>query len=202
MDCLIVDALNYSRAVRQEIPLGSVDAGRLLRGMLDSYPELQPDHADIQILGELPLVLANEAGLTQCFSNLLANAVKFVLPGERAKVRIHGETSSDTVRIWIEDNGIGIPEAMMPKLFGMFSRGQTTHEGTGIGLALVRKVLHRMGGQGWGGIRCWAREPFLDRAAGSAGDGDRRFYHFEGTVGPRTGIGGRWEEAIRRANLL
>jgi PAS domain S-box-containing protein len=147
MDCLIVDALNYSRAVRQELPLSPVDPGHLLRGMLDSYPEFQPDRADIQILGELPPVLANEAALTQCFSNLLGNAVKFVRPGERAQVRITSELVSDAVRIWIEDNGIGIPEPMIPKVFDMFSRGQTTHEGTGIGLALVRKVVHRMGGK-------------------------------------------------------
>lgn len=147
MDCLIVDALNYSRAVRQELPLSPVDPGRLIRGMLDSYPEFQTDRADIQIIGELPPVLANEAGLTQCFSNLLGNAVKFVRPGKRAKVRISSETVSDTIRIWIEDNGIGIPETMISKVFDMFSRGQTTHEGTGIGLALVRKVVHRMGGK-------------------------------------------------------
>ncbi|HWI55781.1 MAG TPA: CHASE3 domain-containing protein, partial [Bacillota bacterium] len=66
MDALIRDALNFSQAVRQELPLEPVDAGRLLRGMLDTYPELQPSKAQIRIEGELPVVLANEAGLTQC----------------------------------------------------------------------------------------------------------------------------------------
>ncbi|HWH71764.1 MAG TPA: PAS domain S-box protein, partial [Candidatus Sulfotelmatobacter sp.] len=157
MDALIRDALNFSQAVRQELPLEPVDAGRLLRGMLDTYPELQPSKAQIRIEGELPVVLANEAGLTQCFSNLLGNAVKFVRPGQTPAVRIWAEPrlpstpnsqlSTPFVRIWVEDQGIGIPRLMLPRVFDMFSRGHKKYEGTGIGLALVRKVIDRMGGQ-------------------------------------------------------
>ena len=147
MDALIRDALNYSRAVRQELPLEPVDTGALLRGMLDSYPELQPSKARIVIEGDLPLVMANEAGLTQCFSNLLGNAVKFVQPGQMPHVRIWSETRDDWSRIWIADTGIGISSQMLPRIFDMFSRGHSTYEGTGIGLALVRKVIQRMGGR-------------------------------------------------------
>jgi signal transduction histidine kinase len=74
--------------VRQELPLDNVDTGALLRGMLDSYPEYQATRARIAIEGALPVVLANEAGLTQCFSNLLGNAVKFVKPGEMPEIRV------------------------------------------------------------------------------------------------------------------
>ncbi len=156
MDALITDALNYSKAVRQELELEPVDAGALLRGMLDSYPELQPQKADIELRGEIPLILGNQAGLTQCFSNLLGNAVKFVKPGQKPEVRIWAEEVKSTqnansggswVRIWVEDNGIGIPALMLPKIFRMFSRGHSTYQGTGIGLALVRKVTERMGGR-------------------------------------------------------
>jgi signal transduction histidine kinase len=180
--------LNYSKAVRQELPLAPVDAGALLRGMLDSYPELQPSKAQIEIDGEIPLVMGNEAGLTQCFSNLLGNAVKFVAPGVKPRVRVwaeavrsaecgvrsgehpaspatqyairdtqhapgntptlqHSNTPAPFVRIWIEDNGIGIPSVMLPRIFDMFARGHSSHEGTGIGLALVRKVMDRMAGR-------------------------------------------------------
>jgi PAS domain S-box-containing protein len=148
MDSLITDALNYNKTVRQELPLEPVDAGALLRGMLDSYPELQPSRAQIEIAGEIPLVLGNEAGLTQCFSNLLGNAVKFVKPGQKPEVRVWAEERPDGwVRLWVEDKGIGIPASMISRVFDMFSRGHTTYEGTGIGLALVRKVAHRMGGK-------------------------------------------------------
>jgi signal transduction histidine kinase len=147
MDLLITDALSYSKAVRQELALEPVDAGALLRGMLDSYPELQPSKAQIEIQGEIPLVMANEAGLTQCFSNLLGNAVKFVKPGEMPRVSIRAEQRDGWVRLWFEDHGIGIPEIMQARVFDMFSRGHQTYEGTGIGLALVRKVMNRMEGK-------------------------------------------------------
>jgi len=146
MDSLITDALNYSKAVRQELVLAPVDAGALLRGMLDSYPELQPSRAHIEIHGEIPRVMGNEAGLTQCFSNLLGNAIKFVKPGQKPEICIRAERLQGWVRIWVEDNGIGIPEPMLPRVFDMFSRGHQSYEGTGIGLALVRKVTARMGG--------------------------------------------------------
>jgi two-component system, chemotaxis family, sensor kinase Cph1 len=66
MDSLITDALNFSKTVRQELPVLPVDTGALLRGMLDSYPEFQPGKARIEILGRLPRVLGNDGGLTQC----------------------------------------------------------------------------------------------------------------------------------------
>jgi PAS domain S-box-containing protein len=147
MDLLIRDALNYSQAVRRELPLEVVDPAELLRGMLDSYPELQPSKAQIRIENELPLVMGNEAGLTQCFSNVLNNAVKFIEPGKTPQIRIWSEQREGWVRIWFGDNGIGIPRPMLPRLFDMFSRGHNKYEGTGIGLALVRKVVQRMGGK-------------------------------------------------------
>src|SRR5262249_34561557 len=144
---LITDALNYSRLVRQELPLTDVGTGGLLRGMLDSYPELQPSKAHIQVEGELPVVLGNEAGLTQCFSNLLENAVKFVKPGQKPQIRVWADEREGWSRIWVEDKGIGISKEMLPRVFDMFSRGSKSYEGTGIGLALVRKVAQRMGGR-------------------------------------------------------
>jgi PAS domain S-box-containing protein len=156
MDALIRDALNYSKSVRQELPLEAVDTGELLRGMLDTYPELQPARAHIALEGVMPIVLANQAGMTQCFSNLLQNAVKFSQPGQIPQIRIWAEprptphallgAPSGRVRIWVEDKGIGIGEKMLPRVFDMFSRGHGNYEGTGIGLALVRKVVQRMGG--------------------------------------------------------
>jgi PAS domain S-box-containing protein len=156
MDLLITDALSYSKAVRQELPLGPVDVGALLRGMLDSYPEFQSARAHITLQGEFPLVLGNQAGLTQCFSNLLANAIKFTQPGQPPQIRLWAEqvtcptsptSPPPAIRIWVEDHGIGIAKTMLPRIFSMFARGSDEHEGTGIGLALVRKVVDRMGGR-------------------------------------------------------
>jgi signal transduction histidine kinase len=146
MDQLITDALSYSHAVRTDLQLAPIDPARLLRGMIESYPVFQEPNAHIRIDSNLPAVLANEAGLTQCFSNLLGNAVKFVAPGTVPEVKIRAEGNEGCVRLWFEDNGIGIPEAMKDRVFDMFQRASKEYEGTGIGLALVRKVSERMGG--------------------------------------------------------
>jgi PAS domain S-box-containing protein len=147
MDQLIVDALDYSKAMQDELLLTPVDPEALLRGMIESYPAFQMPAADVRLEGRFPCVLANQAGLTQCFSNLLNNAVKFVAPGQIPQVRIRAENNGAMVRLWIEDNGIGIPPEQHEKIFEMFQRLSRAYEGTGIGMALVRKVVDRMGGQ-------------------------------------------------------
>jgi len=153
MDALITDALNYSRAVRQEIPLAPIDVDRLLRGMLDTYPSFLDHQTNIRLEGNLPRVLGNEAALTQCFSNLIGNALKFVAPGQTPEVLIRSErilepgSQKSWVRFWVEDKGIGIAPNMLPRVFDMFSRGNGHYEGTGIGLALVRKVVQHMCGR-------------------------------------------------------
>jgi signal transduction histidine kinase len=147
MDILIRDALNYSKAVLQHPPLAPVDLTQLLRGLLETYPNFHPEKASIQLDGQLPAVLGNESLLTQCFSNLISNAVKFVPPGKRPEVHIRAEARADAVRIWIEDNGIGIAATSQPRLFGMFQKLDNQYDGTGIGLAIVRKVVERMGGR-------------------------------------------------------
>jgi signal transduction histidine kinase len=147
MDHLITDALSYSQAVRAKPMIARVDADELLHDMIESYPEFQSFQQNIHLKGKLPPVLANEAGLTQCFSNLLTNAIKFVRPGEAPNVTVRGERIDGVVRIWVEDRGIGIPPEMEPRMFGMFQRASKAYDGNGIGLALVRKVTERMGGR-------------------------------------------------------
>jgi PAS domain S-box-containing protein len=147
MDLLITDALNYSRVLQAEFPLQPVDPAALLRGMIESYPEFQLPHAEIRVDGMLPLVEANRAGLTQCFSNLLSNAVKFVTPGTLPRIRVSAEDRGNRVRLWFEDNGVGIPSDQQQRIFGMFQRMSAAYPGTGVGLALVLKVVERMRGE-------------------------------------------------------
>ncbi len=147
MDRLITDALHFSKAARDQMELTPVDPGPLLVGIIDSYPALQAPLALIRIEHPLPRMVANEAGLTQCFSNLLGNAVKFVPRGRVPEVTIRAETRDDVVRLWFEDNGIGIAPEMKGRVFGMFQRLSKDYEGTGIGLALVKKVAERMRGR-------------------------------------------------------
>ncbi len=171
MDHLITDALQFSRTLRAEYALNPVDVATLLQGMLHSYPNLQGPGVEIKLEGDFPLVRGNEAGLTQCFSNLLENGVKFVSPDVKPVVRIWAETRGSgspeaskvpeaiksenstssgsgtrMVRIWVEDNGIGIPADAQEKIFVMFQQLDRKYPGTGIGLAIVRKTMQRMGG--------------------------------------------------------
>jgi signal transduction histidine kinase len=87
--------------------------------------------------------------LEQALDNLVANALKFVAPGERPRIRIRAEYQGKQVRVWVEDNGIGIDPAHRGRIFEPFQRlhGIETYPGTGIGLAIVRRSLERMGGR-------------------------------------------------------
>ena len=124
-----------------------VSISKLVRELLDTYPNLHHDHAEIRVESDGAHVIGNEAFLTQCFSNLLGNAVKFVEPGTRPRILVRFDNKPSTVRVWVEDNGIGISKDGQSRLFGMFQRLNQAYEGTGAGLAIVRKLAERMGGQ-------------------------------------------------------
>ena len=147
MDALISDSLQYARIVREHVPLTPVEPAQVLRGILESYPSLQPPRVKVEINEPLPAVFVNETGLAQCFANLMVNAVKFVRPEKVPHIRIWAETRGDVVRFWFEDNGIGIPPEYKERIFGMFQQLDRSYEGTGIGLALVRKTAGRMNGK-------------------------------------------------------
>jgi PAS domain S-box-containing protein len=149
MDALIQDVLIYSKISRAEIQLHSVDIEALIDAIIEQYPNLQTPKAEIAIERPLPKVIGHEASLTQCLSNLLGNAVKFVGKGTVPKIRIFSEPIGSDVRLCIEDNGIGIEPRHHDRIFGVFERlnAADIYEGTGIGLAIVRKAIERMGGQ-------------------------------------------------------
>jgi PAS domain S-box-containing protein len=148
LDRLIQDVLIYSRVARESIQLTTVDVERLLRQIIHERPDFQPPKAQIEIQLPLLSVCGHEAYLTQCITNLLDNAVKFVAPGTQPRIRIWSEPRNNQVRLWFEDNGIGIPEEAQQRVFGMFERihAETIYPGTGIGLTIVRKAVERMGG--------------------------------------------------------
>jgi PAS domain S-box-containing protein len=162
MDALILDSLQYAKTVRESLPIEAVQPAPILRGILESYPTLQPPNVQIEIVDPLPSIMANEAGLAQCFSNLLVNAIKFIKPGVTPAIRVwaaaapaalpaSGENgtppSAKFIRLWFEDNGIGISEEYHGRIFGMFQQLDKKYDGTGIGLALVQKTAERMGGK-------------------------------------------------------
>lgn len=148
MDRMIREVLNYSRLSRSEFPLQNISLDQLVREIVSQYPGMQPDCARIAV-EPLADVRGHEPSLTQAVSNLLANAVKFVPPGAIPNVRVWTDVSENEVRLNIQDNGIGIPLDQRSRLFQMFERLHTNspYEGTGVGLAIVRKAVERMDGK-------------------------------------------------------
>jgi PAS domain S-box-containing protein len=173
MDQLLTGALNYNEAVRKSMPVGPANVLQVLQDVLAGQPDFQLPHAQVTLQGEFPWVKGNEAGLAQCFAELIRNAVKFVEPGKRPRVRVWAKlvkspqagkprrrtpkaqvASGDAlpagvkwVRVCFADNGTGIPEAWMGRIFDLFQRSHGSEfPGTGVGLALVRKIIEHMGG--------------------------------------------------------
>jgi len=149
MDELILGLLDYSRVSREDFPLERValadvvdEAVRLRNG------DLALRQADVAVREPLPEILGHRAALVQVLSHLLSNAAKFVAPGVTPRILIRAERSGARVRLWVEDNGIGIDPRYHDRVFGVFERlhKQEEYPGTGIGLAIVRKCMERMGG--------------------------------------------------------
>lgn len=149
LDALIQDVLNYSRVVHMELRLERVDVETLIGDIVRSYPNLQPFQNHIVMQKPLPAVHANLAALTQVISNLLGNGVKFVARGAQPRIVVRADNAREgNVRLWFEDNGIGISPEATKRIFQMFQRAHRAdvYEGTGMGLAIVRKAVERMGG--------------------------------------------------------
>jgi signal transduction histidine kinase len=146
MDRLIQDVLTFSRITRSELKLQPVDTDTLVRELVETYSNLRAEKENIHIEGTLPIVAGNAAALTQCFSNLLGNAVKFVAPGSRPNIRVWAESKEGRAKIFVKDKGIGIPELSQTRIFELFQRASVGYEGTGIGLPIVKKSIERMGG--------------------------------------------------------
>jgi len=146
MGALIDDLLALSRYGRKPLEPQRVDMAALAR---DSLRDLQPPLPEIRI-GALPAAQGDPALLRQVWSNLLSNAVKYSAPrGDQACVEVEGEAVDGVARYRVRDNGVGFDMRHAGKLFGVFQRlhGEDRFEGTGVGLAIVQRVVHRHGGE-------------------------------------------------------
>ena len=152
MDGMIADVLEFSRLARTDLPTRKLDVLAAVEealALLNSTIEAKAARLELAVEAQAA-VMAHQQTLLQILTNLLSNALKFVPEGTRPEVRIRTERRNATrVRLWVEDNGIGIDPAQHARIFEVFQRlhGEETYPGTGIGLALVRKGVERMGGQ-------------------------------------------------------
>lgn len=150
MDRMILDLLAYSRSGREDLTLTPIDVGAAIREVVESFRnEAERTQAKIRIQAEDFRVKAHPVALRHVITNLLSNALKFVRPGVRPEVEIQTERLGPWVRVSVSDNGIGIAEEHRDRLFRVFCRlvSPETYAGTGVGLAIVRKLVERMGGR-------------------------------------------------------
>ena len=150
MDTLIQDLLAYSRLVRAEVSLDTVSLETVVHEACGALElEIKDRGGEIEVERPLGRVRAHRAVLGQIVTNLLTNAVKFTRPDTPPRVRVRSECAAGRVRLWVEDNGIGIDPQHRERIFRAFERlhGAQQYPGTGIGLAIVQKGATRLGGQ-------------------------------------------------------
>ena len=151
MDKLIHDLLGYGRLAHVPVSQEELELEHELAVMLNSLSaEIQNRNAKVEVERPLPAVRGDSAMLQLVLRNLAWNALTFVAPGVPPLVKIGAEQKGpDVVRIWMADNGIGIEPEHQERVFRVFERlrGNDVYTGTGIGLAMVRKGVERMGGR-------------------------------------------------------
>ena len=150
MDTLIQDLLAYGQLTRAEIQRMPISASAAVQEALAQLvSEIRESGAQIAVDAPLLDVMGHAPTLTQIISNLIGNAIKFVPPGHQPNIKVWSEEFGSKVRLWVEDNGIGIAPEYQARIFRVFERlhGIETYPGTGIGLAIVHKGAERMGGE-------------------------------------------------------
>ena len=148
---LVDNLLNFSQMGRSALRLSDVNLGALVESIRH---EMAPDFQgrDVQwVVGPLPLVVADAAFIHMALRNLLANSVKYTRRREHAVIEVGAEERADEFVIFVRDNGVGFNMDYAGKLFGVFQRlhRMEDFEGTGIGLASVRRIIERHDGRVW-----------------------------------------------------
>lgn len=152
MHQLIEDLLNYSRLERRSLQKASLDLSAIVQGVIvERRPEIEQSGVVMRL--EVPsfTVSADREGLVIVLRNLLENAIKFSRGAQPPTIEVGASVAVDSAILWVRDNGIGFDMKFHDRIFDMFQRLQRAEDypGTGIGLALVRKAMQRMGGRVW-----------------------------------------------------
>lgn len=151
MDKLINDVLNFSRTGRAEISPSPIDMKSLAREVWNELRAGNPDRNMELIIDGLPSAVGDRVLIRQVLSNLLGNAVKFTRNTGHAVIELKGDNSGTYSKYYIKDNGVGFDMRYSDKLFEIFRRihKEKDFEGTGVGLAIVKKIIDKHGGRIW-----------------------------------------------------
>jgi light-regulated signal transduction histidine kinase (bacteriophytochrome) len=148
LDMLVQDVLAFSKVSKDNAQLVPINLRHLVAEIIDGAPEYKLPKADVRNQLEGTQVLGHEALLIQVLGNLLSNAVKFRKANMTPVVTVSSERFHARLKVLVADNGIGIEDVDRERVFRIFERlnPKTQYEGTGIGLAIVKKAIERMGG--------------------------------------------------------
>ncbi len=151
MGHLIDDLLAFSRLGRQAMNKTETDMTALVRQVFDTLCREMPERRSDLHLADLPPVAVDPALLVQVWANLLGNALKFTRGREAAQIDVSSFVQGDEIVYYVKDNGVGFDMKYRGKLFGVFQRlhAQDEFEGTGVGLALVQRIINRHNGRVW-----------------------------------------------------
>lgn len=151
MGKLIDDLLAFSRAGRSELQLRPVDTALIVKEVVSALKDVTVGRDILWQISALPVVTGDLATLRQVFFNLLDNAVKYSAPRQKTEIQVTCELAAEEVVFCVSDNGVGFDPEYAHKLFGVFSRLHRSDqfEGTGIGLANVKRIVKRHGGRVW-----------------------------------------------------
>jgi signal transduction histidine kinase len=152
MSQLIEYLLNYSRLERRELETDRVEIRPLVDAAISQKKREVADR-DIQFVVEVNggSVLADSNGLSQSLNNYLDNAIKFTRDVPNARIEVGSKETSDSCLLWVKDNGVGFDMKYHDRIFDIFQRLNRAEDypGTGVGLAIVRKAMERIGGKAW-----------------------------------------------------
>ncbi|MCC5914399.1 MAG: PAS domain S-box protein [Balneolaceae bacterium] len=148
---IILDLLDYSRAGYREPEMEEIDLNNLLKEVSTLHGKTIRETGASLEWDEMPVIVASEGSIKQVFQNLIGNALKYHEPGQKPVVRISCVEEDEYRQFTVEDNGIGINEEYSEKIFNIFQRlhGDEEYSGTGMGLAICRKVIEMHGGRIW-----------------------------------------------------
>ncbi len=151
MQNLVHDLLEYSRVNTKGSELRETDASAVVEDTLPIIRTLAEANGATVTYDALPMVMADPTQLRQVFSNLISNAIKFRREGVPPDIHISARKRDGMVQFSVRDNGIGIEPQYFERIFVIFQRlhGVEAYEGTGIGLAIVKRIIERHGGRIW-----------------------------------------------------
>ncbi|OOQ61447.1 ATP-binding protein [Mucilaginibacter pedocola] len=151
MNGMIQEVLEYSRINRSDLILSPIDTKAIIDDLVaDLIVAYNADGTKI-IVGETPAIQGDRVMISQVFANIISNAIKYSIKSERPEVSIHGVDNGHEVTYSITDNGLGIDIKQLPRIFELFKRMDNVGdiEGTGVGLAIVKRIVEKHNGKIW-----------------------------------------------------